>query len=525
MLKILRELIAPAMANTLSTPPNSSAFAYPRPDFYRPNLTWKSLNGEWNFLFDDEDVGLSERWFRDGLPHQVALITDHSSEGSRNQEVEKLTQQIATQPDRFGSNNAFLRDAGVRINLKRIINVPFVFQTPASGIYDRGAHEVFWYELEFQTEDLDCANGRRLLLRFGAVDYEATVWVNGQFVGGHRGGHVPFDIDITDALKIDQDQHRLTIRVRDSPHDLTQPRGKQYWAPEPEGIFYTPSSGIWQSVWLESLPAVRIAGSSHGTILRADDVNTGILRAKISVLRRRIGQRYNIEVVANFDDVAVGAATKEISDATHVDLEIDLHLPESKIQSFPPSRLVNGLALWSPEQPNVYGIGITLKDEKGETVDDVRTFIGLRSLDWTSGDGTFRLNGKPYFQALVLDQGYWPETGITPPSPDALMKDIELSKAMGFNGCRKHQKVEDPVFLYLADRLGYIVWGEMANGYRFDDEYVDRFNQEWTEAVKRDINHPCVFAWTPVNESWGYPSLKDSVAERNHIRSLYHLTK
>lgn len=513
------------MEYTSSSPSNSSAFAYPRPDFYRPNLSWKSLNGQWNFLFDDEDVGLSERWFRSGLPHQVALTTDHSKEGNQNQKAEKITQQIAAQPERLQSDNAIPRDAGVRIHQKRLINVPFVFQTPASGLNDRGAHEVFWYELEFHTQDLDCSDGRRLLLRFGGVDYEATVWVNGQYVGDHRGGHVPFDNDITDALEIDQDLHKLTIRVRDSPHDLSQPRGKQYWLPKPENIFYTPSSGIWQSVWLESLPAVRIADSSHGTVLRADNVDAGILHAKIAVVRKRVGQKYSVEVEANLDNVAIGAATKEILDTTYVDLEIDLHFPENKLHSFPPERLVNGLALWSPEQPNVYGIGITLKDEKGKTIDNVRTFVGLRSLDWTSGDSTFRLNGKPYFQALVLDQGYWPETGITPPSPEALMKDIELAKAMGFNGCRKHQKVEDPVFLYWADRLGYIVWGEMANGYKFDDEYVDRFNQEWTEAVKRDLNHPCVFVWTPVNESWGYPSLKNSVEQRNHIRSLYSLTK
>jgi beta-galactosidase/beta-glucuronidase len=149
----------------------------------------------------------------------------------------------------------------------------------------------------------------------------------------------------------------------------------------------------------------------------------------------------------------------------------------------------------------------------------------MRSLDWTTGDGSFRLNGKPYFQALVLDQGYWPETGLTPPSEEALKKDIEISKAMGFNGCRKHQKVEDPLFLYWADKLGYLVWGEMANAYEFDDVYVDRFDHEWMEAVRRDINHPCVVTWTPGNESWGYKNLKDSVQERNHLRSLYYMTK
>ena len=510
-----------------------SAIAYPRPDFYRPNLNWKSLNGQWDFLFDDEDVGLSDRWFRSGLPARVMRSAGSSGhDDDRVQEAEKSAQQIGVRPEALEANSPFARDSGATVQLKQKINVPFAFQTSASGINDRKAHEVFWYELHFQP-DFDQSPSKRLLVRFGAVDYEATVWLNGQFVGAHRGGHVPFDIDVTDAMESNADAQRLTIRVRDSPHDLAQPRGKQYWAPEPGGIFYTPSSGIWQSVWIESVPAARIADSSHGTIIRADNIESGIIQAKIAILGKRATQKYTVEIIADLDGIVVGAVTKDVFDTTYVNFEVDLHLTDHHAKSITPqmretppyNRLIDGLALWSPEYPNVYGLSVLLKDEQEALIDEVRTYVGLRSLEWGSQDGTFRLNDKPYFQALVLDQGYWPETGITAPSADELMKDIELAKAMGFNGCRKHQKVEDPVFLYLADRLGYIVWGEMANGYRFDDEYVDRFNQEWTEAVKRDLNHPCIFAWTPVNESWGYPSLKDSVEQRNHIRSLYYLTK
>ena len=145
----------------------------------------------------------------------------------------------------------------------------------------------------------------------------------------------------------------------------------------------------------------------------------------------------------------------------------------------------------------------------------------------SESDSTFRLNNQPYFHALLLDQGYWPSTLMTPPSPasESCKRDIELSKAMGFNGCRKHQKVEDPLFLYWADRLGFMVWGEMAAAYTFSVDYVDRFNQEWMEMVKRDINHPCVVAWTPANESWGYPNLDGDVRQREHLRALYHMTK
>jgi beta-galactosidase/beta-glucuronidase len=185
----------------------------------------------------------------------------------------------------------------------------------------------------------------------------------------------------------------------------------------------------------------------------------------------------------------------------------------------------DGVALWSPEHPILYDLVLHLYDDSGKVVDEVETTTGMRSLSWTTGDGTFRLNGKPLFQKLFLDQGYWPETGLTPPSSEALKADIEMAKAVGFNGCRKHQKVEDPRFHYWADRLGFIVWGEMANAYEFGSDYIERMNGEWTEAVKRDLNHPCIITWTPNNESWAYTSLKDNIDQRNHIRSLYYLTK
>jgi len=402
----------------------------------------------------------------------------------------------------------------------------------------------------------------RLLLRFGAVDYEATIWVNGHLCGSHRGGHVPFDVDITDSCIYEQKDAqdlRVTIRVRDSPYDLTQPRGKQFWGPEPESIFYTPTSGIWQSVWLESVPAMRLGDGSCGTVIRSDNIDTGDLEARIAVLERRSHAACSVEVEASLGGILVtstkarlpsnenvptaeavlsplAAASSKYSsqDVAHVKLNLRL-LPEqmkllgsgllavSPVEK--PDCWLEGLALWSPEHPVLYDLTIRLLDDSDRVVDEVKTYTGMRSLDWTSGDGTFRLNGKPYFQSLVLDQGYWPDTGMTPPTQESLKIDIELAKKMGFNGCRKHQKVEDPLFLYWADHLGYLVWGEMANAYAFDAQYVERFDQEWKECVQRDINHPCVVAWTPVNESWAYTNLKADVTQRNHIRQLYFMTK
>ncbi|KAF3766623.1 family 2 glycoside hydrolase [Cryphonectria parasitica EP155] len=470
-----------------------SSPSYPRPDFQRPGLNWASLNGPWDFFFDDKDEGLSENWHLSSPP----------------------------------------------ASLRRTIEVPYAFQTPASGINERAAHEVLWYQRtlkDIRTDDSK-SRGDRLLLRFGAVDYEATVWLDGQLVGSHRGGHVPFEVDVTNGVaKTTAGEARLTLRVRDSPYDLTQPRGKQYWGPEPESIFYTPTSGIWQNVWLESVPSARIADSSAGTVLRSNDINTGNLHAKVAVVGRRAQAPCSVEIEASFLGLAVGSGKGDLArDRDYANLVLNLRLPENEHNKVAgtlakdDSVWRSGLALWSPEHPLLYDLTLRLLDPDGNVLDQVETTTGMRSIDWLRGDGTFRLNGRPIFQSLCLDQGYWPETYMTPPSADALKEDIKLSKDVGFNGCRKHQKVEDPVFLYWADRLGYLVWGEAANAYEFSDEYVERFNAEWTESIKRDMNHPSIVAWTPVNESWAYPKLSDNsqagLDQRNHIRQLYYLTK
>ncbi|KAJ5773404.1 hypothetical protein N7457_008300 [Penicillium paradoxum] len=463
--------------------------SYPRPDFQRTPLNWNTLDGAWTFTFDDKDEGLNSQW------QKTSLDTKDS----------------------------------------RQITVPYAFQTPASDINLIEAHEVLWYErriTDVRTPD-EKQKGNRLLLRFGAVDYECSVWVDGVLVGGHRGGHVPFDIDISDALE--SAEARLTLRVRDSPYDMTQPRGKQYWKPVPESIFYTPSGGIWLSVWLESVPAMRLLCGSGGTVLRSDDIEAGLLHATVAVAGRRVGSVAKVEVEASLGGVSVGKIDGELPrDKNFVTLDLGMKVSEAVVGEMkgknPELFSVDGVwsggvALWAPEHPALYDITLRLFNEAGGLVDEVQTTTGMRSLSWQTGDGTFRLNGKPYFQMLFLDQGYWPETGMTPPSSEALKTDIELAQKLGFNGCRKHQKVEDPRFYYWADRMGFLVWGEMANAYEFGTEYIERFTGEWTEAVKRDINHPSIVTWTPLNESWGVSALKDNIEQRNHVRALYYLTK
>jgi beta-galactosidase/beta-glucuronidase len=234
-----------------------------------------------------------------------------------------------------------------------------------------------------------------------------------------------------------------------------------------------------------------------------------------------------VAIEASLAGVLVGQVASDVSaDKDSVNLDLNMKVSASLQPRLPfdsDKCWRNGVALWEPDHPVLYDLTVRLYSND-QLVDEICTTTGMRSISWQAGNGTFQINGKPFFQALVLDQGYWPETGMTPPSPEALRADIEMSMEMGFNGCRKHQKVEDPIFLYWADRLGYMLWGEMANAYEFAND-ADRFNNEWMAAVRRDINHPCIVTWTPGNESWGYTSLKDDVEQRNHLRSLYYMTK
>jgi beta-galactosidase/beta-glucuronidase len=182
-----------------------------------------------------------------------------------------------------------------------------------------------------------------------------------------------------------------------------------------------------------------------------------------------------------------------------------------------------GAVLWSPEEPNLYDLRLELLDEGGGVLDTVESYFGMRKIE--AKNGKVFLNGRPLYQRLVLDQGYFPEGILTAPTDDDLRRDVELAKEMGFNGARKHQKVEDPRWLYWADTLGLLVWGEMANAYQYSPDYVRRMTAEWQEALARDYNHPSIVAWVPMNESWGVPNLARDPVQREHLLALYHLTR
>jgi beta-galactosidase/beta-glucuronidase len=388
--------------------------------------------------------------------------------------------------------------------------VPFCYQSRLSGIGDTSFHDVVWYARTFR-RPAGVEDGR-LLLHFGAVDYHATVWVNGAQVASHEGGHTPFCADVTDVLR--QEENVIVVRAEDPSRDTTIPRGKQYWKEESEGIFYTRTTGIWQTVWLEPVNERRCA-SLHLT----PDVDAARVDVEVAVEGFEPGLSLRLVVALQGDAV--------------LDDRVELRAPLIE-RSLP--LLVRGAApdtphlsewprpaLWAPEHPNLYDLRLELRGADGKVLDTVESYFGMRKIE--ARDGKVFLNNRPYYQRLVLDQGYFPDGLLTAPTDDDLRRDIELAKEMGFNGARKHQKIEDPRWLYWADASGFLVWGEMANAYTYSPDYVRRITAEWQEAVQRDYNHPCIVAWVPMNESWGVPELSSDPRQVEHLLAMYHLTR
>jgi beta-galactosidase/beta-glucuronidase len=384
------------------------------------------------------------------------------------------------------------------------IRVPYPPESSASGIGDNGYHAVVWYRRTFEVPYKDAR--KRLLLHCGAIDYYAQIWVNGQLVASHEGGQTPITADITTALRADGEQV-VVIRAEDAPKDLTQPRGKQDWQEPPHEIWYHRTTGIWQPVWLEPVSSTYIS-QVHWT----PDLDRGLLSFTVT-LQREEDTPLNLRVRLHQH----GA---DLADDTYMMRGTELR----RQIAFDPSAMVDGgdRLLWSPRKPNL--INVTLVLHSGdEVIDEVQSYIGIRSVD--VANGRFLLNGLPYFLRMVLEQGYWPETHLAAPDTDALRREVELIKEMGFNGVRVHQTVADPRFLYWCDHLGLLVWGEMANAYVFSPSAVERLTREWMEVITRDYNHPCIVAWVPFNESWGVPNVARDVAQQHYVEALYHLTK
>ncbi|MEV7686761.1 glycoside hydrolase family 2 protein [Streptomyces bungoensis] len=433
---------------------------YPRPILRRER--WHSLDGVWEFGYDDADEGERAGWFGEA------------------------------------ATGGFDRE----------ITVPFPPEAPASGIGETAPHAVVWYRRRVPHEILAADDGHRALVHFGAVDHRAKVWLDGRLVAEHVGGQTPFTADVTHALRPGADEHVLVVRAEDQPADLAQPRGKQDWQDRPHEVWYERTTGIWQTVWTETV------ARQHVTDLAwIPDPARGVL-AEVT-LASVPAAPVTVEIVLTHDGEVLAASTTTV------------RTPRARIDLVVPA-LRNGIdreeLLWSPERPTLLDARVTVRDAgTAGVLDTVDSYVGLRSAG--VGRGAFLLNDRPYYVRSVLNQGYRADTLIANGGTAELRREIELIKAMGFNAVRVHQKAEDPRFLYWADRLGLLVWGETGAAYEFGTEAVELLTREWLAMVRRDRSHPSIVTWVPVNESWGASDIPRDPAQRHYSIALANLTR
>lgn len=379
----------------------------------------------------------------------------------------------------------------------RTIVVPFAYQCARSTIGSDDRHEVLWYRRGFTPPER--GPDERVLVHFGAVDFAATVWVDGTKVGGHRGGHTSFTCDVTDALDGRTGDHELVVEAVDE-FRADQLRGKQT-VTFPFFVHYTPTSGIWQSVWVEIVGTTWI--SEHHIVAEAD----GSLRIDLDLAGDPPG---------GTRAVISGDGNEDSGDLLVLEAG-----PDGRLQG-----TLDGARQWSPDDPALYTLRLEVLDAQRAVIDTVHDHVGFRTV--TVEPGRWLLNGEPLRQRLLLDQGYWPETLLTPPTDDALVADLTFAQLAGFNGVRKHQKIEDPRFLWHADQLGLLVWEELPSPFwlaHIEGDLEADATAEWTEAIRRDRNHPSVIAWVPVNESWGVQDLTREPRRIEVVRRLVAHTR
>jgi beta-galactosidase/beta-glucuronidase len=442
--------------------------SYPRPMLCRER--WTSLDGTWELALDDADEGLVGRWWD---PETEAAFPRH-------------------------------------------IEVPFPPESPASGVGERGFHPVVWYRRRVRHAELvdaDAAAGDgRVLVWFGAVDHSARVWLDGRLVAEHVGGQTPFSADVTEALDPDADEHVLVVRAEDRPDDVEKPRGKQDWRPEPHVIWYERTTGIWQTVWAETVPRRHVAD-----VAWTPDIAAAVVHAEVTV---------DLPAAAGADALVLDL-TLRLGDEVLARQSCPASGPVTYLD-VPVPALRNGQdrdrLLWSPEQPRLVDVEVVLREAASDVdVDRVTSYLGLRSVG--VGEGCFLLNGLPYYTRSVLNQGYRPQTHLATRGGEELRAEVEVIKAMGFNAVRVHQKAEDPRFLFWADRLGLLVWGETAGAYAFSARAVALLTGEWLELVRRDRSHPCIAVWVPLNESWGVQDIATVTAQQQLAQALASLTR
>lgn len=380
--------------------------------------------------------------------------------------------------------------------LPRTIVVPFTYETKKSGIGDETPHETVWYARKITKRA-----GRRNILNVDGADYLATVYVNGKKAGSHEGAYARFSLDITDLLHAGE--NLLVIRCDDALSPL-QARGKQRWAAHNYGCHYTQMTGLWKSVWMEYADDVRLSS------LRITPYpNEGELELVFSVSRPAKG--VTVEYAAEFRGERVCAGSVE-ADASEQKVRV-------RVSS---ERAAEQVSVSYIDWASIYDLSLTVR-KNGKITDTVGSYFAMT--DFSVRGGQFTHCMIPKYLKMVLDQGWWPESGFTPPSEEAIIRDIELTKAMGFNAVRKHEKIEDERYLYYADILGLGVWCEMPSAYCLTEENMGKLAAQWSEIVRQNYNHPSVIAWVCCNESWGVRPLAEDTRTQNFVSALYWQTK
>ena len=425
---------------------------YPRPQFVRK--AWQNLNGEWNFVFDDNDEGETKKYF-------------------------------------------------LNFPKSRKINVPFTYETKLSGIEDESIHYVVWYNRKINiSKELFC--DKKAILNFEGSDYKTKVWINGNYIGENVGAYSRFSFDIEQYV-IDG-ENDITVKVEDSL-SKDQPRGKQRYKKESWKCWYIQTTGIWKTVWMEVVSKEYIKNVK--TTPKAEKVQ---LEIETNLLENDIeNQNYYIETIISFDGQILNKTKEKINNYYQ---KLEMNISADEIQ--------HNVKRWSVNAPNLYDINYKLYC-KDKVIDNISSYFGVREI--SIKENRIYLNEEELYLKLILDQGYWKESHLTPPDEQSLISDIESVLAFGYNGVRKHQKIEDERFLYWCDVKGVLVWSEMANCYDFNDKSLQNFTNEWIKVVKQNYNHPSIITWVPINESWGVPEVSSSKKQQDFINSLYYLTK
>ena len=423
---------------------------YPRPQFVREN--WLNLNGEWNFIFDDQNIGETQKYY-----------------------------------------NNFPKS--------RKIQIPFTYETKLSGINDQTIHENIWYQKNINIQ----SNPKKesIILYFEGSDFITKVWINGNYIGKNIGGYHRFSFNITNFLI--NGENNFTIKVEDSL-SKSQPRGKQRYKKESWKCWYVQTTGIWKTIWLEKVSKNYIISCKNTPNFDEKNIEIELL-TNIS----NSSNTFEIETEISFNNEIINSQ-KSIIENNNLNYNIDI-CSKNKIHE---------IKYWSHKHPYLYDITYKLYCN-GILIDKVYSYFGIRKISIEGNK--ILLNNEELYLKMILDQGYWANSHLTPPNENSLIEDIKLVKNCGFNGIRKHQKNEDERFLYYCDINGILVWNEMANCYIFNDKSIAYFMDEWIKVVQQNYNHPSIITWVPINESWGIPNVSIKETEQDFANSLYYVTK